>query len=380
MPPKEKTESTELQVFNLENLNPPLLPELATFKEIQLKVVAENPFIAITDVASRDLAKKYRTARKTARTDLEKQDKLISSKFNEAKTKAKSYIAELIDYTLPGEIEQQKEIDRDEAELEAKRQEKARLEQQRIDNIKKELEDYVTEWKNAFNLMTFDSIIDVSANFLESYTSFDTTILQEFEALFPTKVEELSQLLSDRTVSLTNAENARLEIIRLEEEAEALRFEKARLEALARIAEAAELKAKKEREDFEKEKAEFEAKKKASEAIANAVYDLPKTIHTVSPEMHKGVESEEQSIALIQNIDSSVPELPTVNVCTSEEPAKTESLVERMIPLVDAYNALELKQMQSTTTWDDIEKDFKSSGEKSYSKWLKSNYNVPTKL
>ena len=90
MPPKVKTESTELQVFNLENLNPALLPELATFKEIQLKVVAENPFIAITDVASRELAKKHRTALKTARTDLEKQDKLISSKFNEAKTKAKN--------------------------------------------------------------------------------------------------------------------------------------------------------------------------------------------------------------------------------------------------------------------------------------------------
>jgi hypothetical protein len=32
-------------------MNPALLPELATFKEIQLKVVEDNPFIAITDVA-----------------------------------------------------------------------------------------------------------------------------------------------------------------------------------------------------------------------------------------------------------------------------------------------------------------------------------------
>jgi hypothetical protein len=31
-------------------MNPALLPELATFK-IQLKVVEDNPFIAITDVA-----------------------------------------------------------------------------------------------------------------------------------------------------------------------------------------------------------------------------------------------------------------------------------------------------------------------------------------
>jgi hypothetical protein len=35
---------------------------------------------------------------------------LISTKFNEAKTKAKGYIAELIAYTQPGEIEQQKKL------------------------------------------------------------------------------------------------------------------------------------------------------------------------------------------------------------------------------------------------------------------------------
>ena len=120
MAENQKTPKTknEVQVFNLDNLNPALLPELATFKEIQLKVVEDNPFVEIVDPASRDLAKKHRTARVSARTALQNQDKLISSKFNEAKTKAKSYIAELIAYTKPGEDEQQKEIDRDEAEIE----------------------------------------------------------------------------------------------------------------------------------------------------------------------------------------------------------------------------------------------------------------------
>lgn len=358
MPPKEKvkTESTELQVFNLENLNPALLPELATFKEIQLKVVDENPFIAITDVASRDLAKKYRTALKTARTDLEKQDKLISSKFNEAKTKAKSYIAELIEYTQPGEIEQQKEIDRDEAEAEAKRQEKARLEQQRIDNIKKELEDYTSQWKTAINLMTFDSIAKVSAEFLESYTSFDTTILQEFEALFPVKVEELTQYLSDRTVSLTNAENARLENIRLEEEASELRAEKARLESLARIAEAAEAKAKKEREDFEAEKLAFQL-------------EVAKKAETERLELEAKKLAEIKATEKVEIPEILVPEIPTVNVCTSEE-------IKNII-VIDA-EIVSAKPIE--TTWDDIANDFKTSGEKSYSVWLKKNYNVPTKL
>ena len=102
-------------------------------------------------------------------------------------------------------------------------------------------------------------------------------------------------------------------------------------------------------------------------------------------------ESTELQVFNLENLNPALlPELATFkeiqlkvvaeNPFIAITPAKTESFVERMIPLVEAYNIAELKQMQSTTTWDDIEKDFKLSGEKSYSKWLKSNYNVPTKL
>lgn len=367
MPPKAKTESTELQVFNLENLNPALLPELATFKEIQLQVVAENPFVAIVDTTTRELAKKYRTALKTARTDLEKQDKLISSKFNEAKTKAKSYIAELIDYTLPGELEQQKEIVRDEAVLEDKRQEKARIEQQRVDNIKKEIEDYYSTWNNAITNLKFEYIETVSGDFLESYTSFDTAILEEFETLFPAKVEELNRLLSSKTELLNEAENARVEKLRLEEEAKLIAIQKAELAAQQKIADEAEAKAKAEREAFEKEKADFEAKKIA-ELEAKKLAEA-KAIITVSPEIHRGFDVEDQAIALFQNIDSSVPELPTVNVCNRKE-----------ILNIEVIDAEIVSAKPTENTWDDIEKDFKASGEKSYSKWLKNNYNVPTKL
>ena len=377
MPPKAKTESTELQVFNLDNLNPALLPELATFKEIQLKVVAENPFVAIVDVASRELAKKHRTARVSARTALQSQDKLISSKFNEAKTKAKSYIGELIDITLPGELEQQNEINRDEAVLEAKRQEKALAEQKRIDAIKKEIEDYVADWKNIITLMDFNSIDEISNSFLESYKSFDTSILEEFEALFPTKIEELAQYLSDKTVSLTNAENARLENIRLEQEAAELRAEKARLEALAKIAEEAEAKAKKEREDFEAEKLAFQlevarklseqdAEIKAKQKLLDDALDGKNISETINL---KAYSNEECVVDLSKNIASTYAEIPTVNVCTSEEIKNIEVID------VEIVSAKSIE-----TTWDDIANEFKSSGQKSYSLWLKTNYNVPTKL
>lgn len=354
MLPKEKKESTELQVINLDNLNPALLPELATFKEIQLKVVEDNPFIAITDSASRDLAKKHRTARVSARTALQAQDKLISSKFNAAKDKAKGYIAELIAYTQPGEIEQQKEIDRDEAVLEEKRQEKARLERERIETIKQKIDDYVASWKDAFNLMVFEKIEEVSANFYESYTTYDLTVLEEFEALFPSKIEELTQYLQVKTTSLTDAENARLEKLRLEQEAKLLAQQKSELEAKQKLADEAEAKAKKERENFEKEKADFERKQAEAQAKLDA-------------ELKQKEQEEADSLV----------ELNATQITETPQPEKVE-VAEVLAPEEPTVNTY--FDLPKEITWKTIQERFKDSGEKSYSLWLENNYNVPTEL
>lgn len=472
MPPKEKakTESTELQVLNLDNLNPALLPELATFNEIQLKVVKENPFVAIVDTASRELAKKHRTARVSARTALQNQDKLISSKFNEAKTKAKSYIAELIAITKPGEDEQQAEIDRDEAVLEAKRQEKARIEKERIDNIKAELDKYSDEWKDAFNLMTFQTMENIGANFVESYTTFDTTILQEFESLFPAKVEELTKILSDKTVLLTEAENARLEkertdlelkrtkeliasgfsfdgnnyfvsdfkrldmgtilylsdydfnviieagktelarlakiesdlLIQQEEEKEAIyEIRKKRLEEVGMIysdehdtlwieedadyillaEDVSNYSALEFEKTFSEVKTIIQNFKEAKEADPIVMVDGYSTSETILPETIKGIEVEEKALELVQNIDSSAPENTTASVCSPLSAGSDEREI-------SFRNGMEQRILYPLTpeecfvapTWDSIIEDFKISGEKSYSTWLKNNYNVPTKI
>lgn len=394
MSSKQKEIPTELQVFSLDNLNPALLPELSSFKEAQLLVVKENPFVAITDAASRDLAKKHRTARVSARTTLQNQDKLISSKFNDAKTKAKAYIAELIAYTKPGEDEQQAEIDRDELVLEEKRNEKARLEKERIENINKELESYFVDCKLAFNLMTFETIDKVGADFLESYTTYDTTILQEFESLFPSKVEELTKILMDKRVSLTEAENARLAKLKFEEEAKKLAEERAIFETKQKEAAEAELKAKAEKDKLEKEKAEFEAKQKAFDAEndrkaqefidAMAKLKADKKVSEeesiVLPETLKGIEVEEKSIELIQNVDSSVPENTTVNVCTDLPKDISPDLREGKIFTGDGLVPLISKEIFITPTWKTIQEEFKASGEKSYSVWLEKNYTVPSKI
>ena len=431
MPPKAKTESTELQVFNLDNLNPALLPELATFKEIQLKVVAENPFIEIVDTASRELAKKHRTARKTARTDLEKQDKLISSKFNDAKTKAKGYIAELIDMTYPGELKQQNEINRDEAELEAKRQEKSRIEQERVDNINKEINDYVASWKTAFNLMNFDSIEKVSADFLESYTSYDLTILEEFEALFPAKIEELTQYLADKTSSLTEAENARLEKLRIDLELKRTReliaagfsfdgnnyfvsdfkrldmstilsqsdssFQEIINGGINELKRIADIETKRLEKEEEEKEAIYEIRKERLLEIGLTYSDEHDTIYVDSDsdyillcseileesaiEFEKTISEAKQVFNEFKAKQEIVPEvLEAVIIPETIQPEKVEAveILATELPTVNVCKCEE-EVIPAKTTWESIENEFKSAGEKSYSKWLKDNYNPPTK-
>jgi hypothetical protein len=348
MPPKAK-EVTELQVFTLDNMNPALLPELATFKKIQLQVNKENPFTVIIDTASRDLAKKYRTARKTARTDLEKQDKLISAKFNDAKTKVKGYISELITVTHAGEIEQQNEIDRDEAVVEEKRQEKARLEQARIDNIKNELSNYVAQWKTAFNMMNFETMHDVILRFVDSYTDYDLAVLEEFESLFPDKVIELKQYVQSKTDVLNANEVARVEKIKMAEEAAAFAKLKAEFEAEQKRIANENLKISQENErkalvitlaqeklDADKKLKEDQEAKKLAEAEAITVAKSKKEIASIP----------------VVDAEILVPEIETTNIC----------------------NQIGIE------TWDSIIEDFKLSGQNSYSKFLVDNYNVPTKL
>jgi hypothetical protein len=373
MPPKAKIESTELQVFNLEKFSIAQLPELQGKKEEINAVIELNPIVEIIDTATYESAKKSRTAVKTLRTGLEKEQA-------DVKRKIKTHILDVVDkeYDLLVLDVKKEETDRQnpiaiyEAELEAKRQEKARIEKERVDNIKKEIDDYVTSWKDMFNIMTFNSIEIVSADFLESYTSYDLTILEEFEALFPAKIEELTQYLAGKTSSLTEAENARLEKLRIEAEAKELAIQKAELAAKQKIADEAEAKAKKEREDFEAEKLAFQlevAKKAELERLE---------LQAKEAELEAKKLAEAKATKKVEVAEILVPELPTVNVCTSLE--NERNIVNTIPSNLKLYPLTPDECIPPTTTWEAIEKDFKSSAEKSYSKWLKDNFNPPTRL
>lgn len=370
---KAKTKQELVPVFDLEKLNPASLPELATFKEKQLQIVKDNPFVEITDTASRDLAKKHRTNRVSARTALQAQDKLISAKFNEAKTKAKTYIAELIAYTQPGEIEQQKEIDRDEAVLEARRQEKARIEQARIDNIRSIISNYGTEWETAFNLMIFDTIDEVSATFLVSYTEYDTTPLEEFEVLFTKKVEELTQVLEGKTSLLKAQEETRLEKEAIRLAAEKLAKEKADFDAKQKAIE---------EENKKKQDAIDAENKKKADAIATeqkAIADANEKTRLANEATLKAIADAQAKL----DTDKKEAEQLTISQTMNDnaESSAKQASEEKLSPITsEEVKEIEVvNELPKEITWTTISEEFKESGQPSFFKWLKANYNVPTK-
>jgi len=105
-----------------------------------------------------------------------------------------------------------------------------------------------------------------------------------------------------------------------------------------------------------------------------------------SPYQLKGEEPEEKALEVVQNID---------NTNTDEPFKEIDESISNDLP-VDIFPGIRTGKIftgntesAGTTktivsnelpTWDDIIEEFKTSGEKSYSAWLKNNYNVPTKI
>lgn len=460
MPPKEK-----LELLNLEKFSVMQLPELQGKKEEIKSVIDANPIVEIISTETYEAAKKSRTAVKSLRTGLEKEQK-------DVKRKIKERILDVVDKeydSLVSDVKIQETLRQDsvdvwEAEIEKRRLEKIRLEQERVDNIKLLLSTYSDEWKAKFSSLVFEDIEKVSGEFYESYTNYDATTLQEFEKSFPLKVEELTDILNNKIMHLEDAEksNAKkaigefyvawgsklnymvyenaeetvklfkeqkklvlsipelqeeydvkfLEINKqLSEKAKSLldtklandKLEKERKELAIK-----EEKAQKERDKFAKEKADFEKEKQVEKEKSDhqlkvdgriqqlvelglkfdfqqtfvghecfidvldiKTYDDPKWDKMISDIENKIANPVEEVAAPEVVDDKQIKTIPaTIN----------ESFVEKLIPIVEKQDLADLKEAQKEASWDNIFNDFKLSGEKSLSTWLKINYNVPTKI
>lgn len=455
MPPKEK-----LELLNLEKFSVMQLPELQGKKEEIKAIIDANPVVVIVDTETYEASKKSRTAVKTLRTGTEKEKTSVKQKLKEKVLDLidNEYVSIISDIKKEEDL-RQAEVTKWEDEIENRRKEKIRLEQERVDNIKLLLSSYSDEWKAKFSSLVFEEIEKVYGEFYESYTNYDATTLQEFEKSFPLKVEELTDILNNKIMQLEDSEKSnakkaigefyvawgsKLNYMVYENAEETLKLFKEQNKLVLSIPELQEeydikfleinkqlsekakslLDTKLANDKLEKEKKELAIKEEKAQKERDklvkerSVFEKEKQIEKEKSEYQLKVDTrinklvelglkfdfqqtfvghdffidildiktydDEKWNKLISDIETkiSTPDPEPVDVKEIEVVSEisNESFVEKLIPIVEKQNLADLKEAQKEASWDSIFKDFKLSGEKSLSAWLKTNYNVPTKI
>ena len=266
-------------VIIIENLDAKNLPELKGWKTKQTKLVKDNPFIEITDTKSYELAKKHRTALLKGRTSLSNQDKLIATKLKEFRNQVADETTKLIDITIEAEQKQQEEVKKYEEILEEileeKRLEKKRLEDERVKKLVAKIQAIYDKWYNNIKEATFDSIESIGDDLSNFFADIGLLELEEFDVVMEDRCASLKVFFDRTKDSLTNAENQRLEDIRLKKEREDIELEKEKQRKLQeeeikkrQIAQDEIDKANlKKQEELDKKEAELKA-------IQNAIYEV----------------------------------------------------------------------------------------------------------
>jgi len=330
------TAVAEVQVIDLDNLEANLLPELQGWREKQLAIVNDNPYVAIKDNSTYEEAKKARTALVTARTDVQKQEKTIASKLKAFRTKVSEASQELIDITLPHEEKQQDEVRRYEAIKEAEKAEKERIEQERKDKILSGIDAFYQSWKQKISQMTFDQRGDVGTAFETQAQEFSEKELEEFEMDFAEKKNLLEKQLDERVAFITEQEEARVERERLAEERAA--FEKQQAEARAQAEKEAKAKAEQEAKEREAREAE-EAKAKAEREAAEE--KLRKEREELEVEKKRIADAEAERVAKIEAERKAAEEKAAAEKAEQEakERAKAEAKrLEELKPIREKLN------------------------------------------
>jgi len=183
------------QNFELMKLDPNQIVEMDQWENKLNELVKENPFVEITDSKSYEDAKRSRTALKTGRTDVEKQDTLIGSFLSKFRKNIKEKSGDLVLIVKPHEEKQQNEVSRWEKILQDEKDEKEKTEQIRVDNIKDKIDRVEKELDVIIGHTFIGNIEEAKTDFQniidESKNGFD---YEEFEFL----LDETINLKSDQ--------------------------------------------------------------------------------------------------------------------------------------------------------------------------------------
>lgn len=208
----------ELAVIDFEKFSIAQLPELQGKKEEIASVIKANPIVKIVDNSTYELAKKSRTAVKTLRTGLEKEQK-------DVKKKIKEFVLDVVDGEYSNlvtdvksaEKQRQDPIDVWEEKKEQERLEKLRLEQERIDGIKGKISLFFTDWSSRIGSLQFANLENLSTEFTDAIEKYDKKELQEFEVLFVDAVSNLTYMFSEKKANLVAQEQIRIDNLLIQE-------------------------------------------------------------------------------------------------------------------------------------------------------------------
>ncbi|CAA7196845.1 coiled-coil domain-containing protein [Chryseobacterium potabilaquae] len=355
----EVLEQKEKIFFEIEKIEVEKLPELQGLKEKQFQIVRDNPFVEITDIKTYEEAKKARTALLTARTNIEKQDKLIVSKINSFKTRVKEISQSLISITQSHEEKQQLEVKRWEETKEQEKQEKIRLEEERKGKIKDAIDLIYKKELQKIEILSFETIDTLKIDWEQNLFKTNLSQFEEFELDFTEKLILLKnqfaskeQVLREKEVQRLESESLKAEREKIRQELESLAFEKARHEAelqakeqkAKKIREAEEERLRQERQEIENEKirlANIEAERIAkAEALHKELLETEQAAKQKAETETKAKEDagrlqalkpeKEKIIDYLQSIRGSIP-LPVI---------QDESLKKEFTTAIDQINEI----------------------------------------
>lgn len=206
------------EISKIENFNVNALEEIKGKEKLIESVIKENPFIKIVDNKTYEEGKKSRTALRTCRTDLEKEEKALHNAVKKVLTEPiKEIYGTFKDKVIPFEDKQQEEVKTWEDIKEQERLEKLRIEEERKQKHRNNIELFFNLNKIIIDDLSFENIRHELV-FTNDDQEFTSESFEEFADVFEAKVDVLKTMLEDKIKTLQEKENIRLENERLENE------------------------------------------------------------------------------------------------------------------------------------------------------------------
>lgn len=206
------------EISKIENFNVNALEEIKGKEKLIESVIKENPFVKIVDNKTYEEGKKSRTALRTCRTDLEKEEKALHNAVKKVLTEPiKNIYGTFKEKVTPLEDKQQEEVKAWEDIKEQERQEKLRIEEARKQKHRDNIELFFNLNKIIIEDLTFENIRHELV-FSNDDQEFTSESFEEFADVFEAKVDVLTTMLKDKINTLQEKENIRLENERLENE------------------------------------------------------------------------------------------------------------------------------------------------------------------